>query len=203
MQFIDLAAQQKRIRETVEKKIKNVLDHGRYINGPEVNMIEERLAEYKYTDVKHALGVSSGTDALLIPLMANGIGEGDAVFTSTFTFIATAEVIQLLKATSVFVDVYPDTFNIDIQSLEAAIEKVVKEEKLNPRAIIPVDLFGQPADYDEINALAKKYDLLVLEGAAQGFGGSYRGRKACSLADIVATSFFLLQNPSAVTATEE
>jgi UDP-2-acetamido-2-deoxy-ribo-hexuluronate aminotransferase len=188
MDFIDLAAQQSRIREKIEHGIKRVLDHGRYINGPEVRELEERLAEY--VGVQYAVGCSSGTDALLMPLMAYDVGPGDAVFTTTFSFIATAEVIQLLGATPVFVDIEPDTFNIDAAKLQEAVEKTLQRGKLKPRGVIPVDLFGQPADYDEIEALAEKYNLFVLEDAAQAFGARYRGRKACSLAGVAATSFF-------------
>jgi len=188
MQFIDLAAQQKRIRERLETNIKKVLDHGRYINGPEIKELEEKLAGY--VGVKYAAGVSSGTDALLIALKALGVGPGDAVFTSTFTFIATAEVVQLLGATPVFVDIEARTFNMDVSELEKAVKSVLQGKKLNPRAVIPVDLFGQPADYDEINDMAEKYDLTVLEDAAQSFGASYKGRKACSLAAVGTTSFF-------------
>ncbi len=188
MQFIDLHAQQKRIRNKIEVNIKKVLDHGKYIMGPEIKELEEKLA--RYVGTKYAVGVASGTDALLIPLMAYEIGPRDAVFTTPFTFIATGEVIQLLGATPVFADIQPDTFNIDPAKLEEVIEKVVKEGKLTPRGIIPVDLFGQPADYDEINAIAKKYDLFVLQDAAQSFGASYKGKKACAHADVGATSFF-------------
>ena len=188
MDFIDLAAQQNRIRDKIEQGIRRVLDHGRYINGPEVRELEEKLAEY--VGVQYAVGCSSGTDALLMPLMAYDVGPGDAVFTTAFTFIATAEVIQLLRATPVFVDIKPDTFNIDAAKLEESIEKTLKDGNLTPRGIIPVDLFGQPADYDEIQELAEKYDLFVLEDAAQSFGASYRERKACSLTEMAATSFF-------------
>ncbi len=188
MQFIDLKSQQERIRDNIEKNIKKVLDHGRYINGPEVSELEEKLADY--TGTKYAVGVSSGTDALLMPLMAYDIGPGDAVFTTAFSFIATAEVISLLGATPVFVDIEKDTFNIDTGELEKAIEKVKNENNLTPRGIIPVDLFGQAADFNEINALAKKNNLFVLEDAAQSFGGSYKGKKNCSLTNVAATSFF-------------
>lgn len=188
MDFIDLAAQQNRIREKIELSIRKVLDHGRYINGPEVRELEEKLAEY--VGVQYTVGCSSGTDALLMPLMAYDVGPGDAVFTTSFTFIATAEVIQLLRATPVFVDIEPDTFNIDAAKLREAVEDTVKRGHLKPRGIIPVDLFGQPADYDEINALAEEYNLFVLEDAAQSFGAFYRGRRACSLTEMAATSFF-------------
>jgi UDP-2-acetamido-2-deoxy-ribo-hexuluronate aminotransferase len=188
MQFIDLHAQQKRIRDKIETNIKKVLDHGKYIMGPEIQELEEKLAQY--AGARHAVGVASGTDALLIPLMTYKIGPGDAVFTSPFTFIATAEVIQLLGATPVFVDIQPDTFNIDPEKLEDVIMETIKKGELNIKGIIPVDLFGQTADYDEIEALALKYDLFVLQDAAQSFGASYKDRKACSQGSAAATSFF-------------
>jgi len=200
MQFIDLATQQKRIRKQLEKNILAVLDHGKYIMGPEVAEIEQRLAEY--VGVKHAIGCSSGTDALLMALMAYNVGPGDAIFTTPFTFIATAEVISLLGATPVFVDIDPNTFNISPQELEKAIIALKRNDpsiyplpKVNgetpkPKGIIPVDLFGLPADYDTINAIAKEHDIFVIEDAAQSFGAEYKGRKACSLADIACTSFF-------------
>jgi len=188
MQFIDLKTQQERIREKLELNINKVLDHGKYIMGPEIKELEEKLA--KYCGVKHAIGVASGTDALLIPLMAYDIGPGDAVFTTPFTFIATAEVIQLLGGTPVFADIDPETFNIDIEKLEEAIIKTKQEGKLTPKGILPVDLFGQTADYEKINEIAKKYDLFVIEDAAQSFGATYNGKKACSLTDVASTSFF-------------
>ncbi|MBI9036703.1 MAG: DegT/DnrJ/EryC1/StrS aminotransferase family protein [Bacteroidales bacterium] len=188
MQFIDLHAQQRRIRDKIEKNISKVLDHGKYILGPEVTQLETQLADY--VGVRQAIGVASGTDALLMPLMAYDVGPGDAVFTVPFTFFATAEVIKLTGATTVFVDIDSDTFNIDPAKLEEEIIRVKKEGKLNLKGIIPVDLFGQAADYDEINKIAKKYGLFVLEDAAQSFGGSYKNRKNCSLADVAATSFF-------------
>ena len=188
--FIDLQAQQKRIRLQVEKRLRDVLDHGKYIMGPEVFELETLLAEY--VGVKHCISVSSGTDALFMALMAHGIGPGDAVFTTPFTFVATAEVISLLGATPVFVDIDPQTYNLCPGALETAISKLVEDEgnDLIPKGIIPVDLFGLPADYDSINAIARRFDLLVLEDAAQGLGGSYKGRQSGSLADIAATSFF-------------
>lgn len=188
MQFIDLNAQQKRIRDKIETNIKKVLDHGKYIMGPEIKELEEKLAQYVGT--RYAVGVASGTDALLVPLMALDIGPGDAVFTTPFTFIATAEVVQLLGAVPVFVDVQPDTFNIDPVELDKVIRQTLEKGKLKPRAIIPVDIFGQTADYDEINVIAKKYGLFVLQDAAQSFGAAYKGKKACSNADAAATSFF-------------
>ncbi len=187
MQFIDLNVQQKRIRGKIENNVKKVLDHGRYVLGPEVKELEERLADYVGT--KYSIGVASGTDALLMILMSYGVGPGDAVFTTPFTFIATAEVIQLLGGTPVFVDIDADTFNINSEKLE---DKIIETQStdLTPKGIIPVDLFGQPADYDEIKHIAQKYDLFVLEDGAQSFGASYKSKKACSLADVSCTSFF-------------
>ena len=188
MQFIDLKAQQDRIKDKIDQNIQNVLAHGNYIMGPEVKELESTLADY--CGAKYAVGCASGTDALLMPLMAHEVGPGDAIFTVSFTFIATAEVVQLLGATPIFVDIEADTFNIDVSKLEEVILNVKKEGKLTPKGIIPVDLFGQPCDYNEINAIAEKYGLFVLEDAAQGFGGVYKGKKACSLAHSAGTSFF-------------
>lgn len=188
MQFIDLSAQYHRIKNKVDERIISVLDSGRYIMGPEVSELEKRLAEY--TGVKHVISCSSGTDALLMPLMAWGIGPGDAVFTSTFTFFATAEVISFLGAIPVFVDVEPDTFNISPEKLEQAIIKIRDNSTLNPKAIIPVDIFGVPADYNAIAQIAEKYGLLVMEDAAQSFGATYDGKKACSFGNVATTSFY-------------
>jgi UDP-2-acetamido-2-deoxy-ribo-hexuluronate aminotransferase len=200
MQFVDLAAQQNRIRQNIEDRIRNVLDHGKYIMGPEVGELENRLAAY--TGVSHGIGCASGTDALLMALMANNIGPGDAVFTSPFTFIATAEVISLLGATPVFVDINPVSFNMDTSLLNQAINSLQnnagsdyplhKEQAmpLTPKGIIAVDLFGLPADYSAINSIAKANNLFVIEDAAQSFGAEYKGKKAGSLADIGCTSFF-------------
>jgi UDP-2-acetamido-2-deoxy-ribo-hexuluronate aminotransferase len=188
MQFIDLAAQQKRIRGAIEAGFKKILDHGQYILGPEIRELEEKLAAF--VGVPFAVAVASGTDALLMPLMIEKIGPGDAIFTSTFTFIATAEVIELLGATAVFVDIDSKTYNIDPLKLEAAIIKIISEKRLKPKGIIPVDLFGQPAAYQAIQAIADKYKLFVLEDAAQSFGASQKGKKAGSLAKVAATSFF-------------
>jgi len=188
MEFLDLKTQQKRIRKPLEKRINNILDHGAYIMGPEVFELEEKLADY--CGVKHAISCSSGTDALLIPLMAWGVGPGDAVFTTPFTYVATAEVISLLGATPVFIDVYESTYNIDCEKLETEIKKVIDEGKLKPKAIIPVDLFGLPARYRLIDEIAKKYNLKVIEDAAQSFGGSIRGKKVGVFGDVAATSFY-------------
>ena len=197
--FVDLQAQQERVRPQVDKAIAQVLNHGRYILGPEVQELEKRLADF--TGVKHAIGVASGTDALLMALMANGVGPGDAVFTTPFTFIATAEVVSLLGATPVFVDIDSRTYNIDPGQLAFAIKALrqhdpsiyplpANHKELTAKAIIPVDLFGLPADYDAINTLADHHNLFVLEDAAQGLGGKYKGRQACSLAHAAITSFF-------------
>jgi dTDP-4-amino-4,6-dideoxygalactose transaminase len=191
MQFIDLAAQQKRIRDKIEARIKKVLDHGQYIMGPEVFELEEKLAAY--VGVKHAIGCASGTDALLMALMAYNVGPGDAIFTTPFTFVATAEVISLLGATPVFVDIDPVTFNIDPAKLEESISAFcadMEKSHLKPRGIIPVDLFGLPADYDQLQAIARKFDLFVIEDAAQSFGAEYFGRKTCSMGNVGCTSFF-------------
>lgn len=181
MQFIDLKTQQERIRPQIEERIKHVLDHGKYIMGPEVFELEERLADY--VGVKHCISCSSGTDSLLIAMMALGIGPGDEVITSPFTFIATGEMIALLGATPVFVDIDPHTCNIDAGKIEAAITS-------KTQAIVPVSLYGQCADFDAINAIAKKYDLPVIEDGAQSFGATYKGRKSCGLSTIGSTSFF-------------
>ncbi len=188
MEFLDLKTQQKRIRKPLEKRINKILDHGAYIMGPEVFELEEKLADY--CGVKHAISCSSGTDALLIPLMAWGVGPGDAVFTTPFTYVATAEVITILGATPVFVDVYESTYNIDCDKLEIEINKVIKQGKLKPKAIIPVDLFGLPARYRLIDKIAKKYNLKVIEDAAQSFGGSIKNKKVGTFGDVAATSFY-------------
>ena len=200
MQFIDLAFQQKRIRTQIEEGIRAVLDHGQYIMGPEIKQLEKKLAEF--TGVKHAISCASGTDALLLALMAYGIGPGDAVFTSPFTFIATAEVIQLLGATPVFVDIDPATFNIDPDQLSDAILALKQGHSpayplpktstigLKPKAVIGVDLFGLPADYSAINHIAGEHGLIVIEDAAQSFGAELNGKQACSLAAVGCTSFF-------------
>lgn len=205
MQFIDLAAQQQRIKQQIDQNIQAVLSHGKYIMGPEVAELEGKLAEY--TGVKHAIGCASGTDALLLALMANGVGPGDAIFAPTFTFVATVEVASLLGATPVFVDIDPKTFNIDPDKLESAINAVntndpsiyplpnnsklkTQNSKLTAKGIIAVDLFGLPADYDRINQIATANGLAVIEDAAQSFGAEYNEKKACSLSSIATTSFF-------------
>ena len=187
MQFIDLSIQQLLIRDKIEMRIKRVLDSGKYIMGPEIVELEEKLADY--VGIQHCITCSSGTDALLMSLMAQGIGPGDAVITTPFTFIATAEVIKLVGATPVFVDICPDTFNINPVLIPDAIE-YAKKQGLSPKAIIPVDLFGLPAPYVEIEKIAAGHGLFVLEDAAQSFGGEISGRKACLFGHAAATSFF-------------
>jgi UDP-2-acetamido-2-deoxy-ribo-hexuluronate aminotransferase len=189
--FIDLKAQQRKFHSRIMEKIKGVLAHGQYILGPEVTELEERLAAY--VGVRHVITCSSGTDALLMVLMAKGVGLGDAIFTTPFTFIATAEVVQLLGATPVFVDIDPKTYNIEPQALEEALVNIVKKSQtagLKPRGIIAVDLFGQPADYERLNFIARNRGLFVLEDAAQSFGATHHGRRAGALAEVAATSFF-------------
>jgi UDP-2-acetamido-2-deoxy-ribo-hexuluronate aminotransferase len=181
MQFIDLKAQYSALRENINARIQTVLDHGQYIMGPEVKELEERLATY--TGAKHCITVASGTEALLIALMAIGVKSGDEVITTPFSFIATAEVIVLLGAKPVFVDIEPDTCNINASLIESKITARTK-------AIMPVSLYGQPADMDEINAIAAKHSLSVIEDAAQSFGSTYKGRKSCNLSTIGCTSFF-------------
>jgi UDP-2-acetamido-2-deoxy-ribo-hexuluronate aminotransferase len=189
IEFIDLKAQQNRIRDILEKRIKRVLDHGIYILGPEVQELEERLADL--VGSKHCIACASGTDALLMALMAYDVGPGDAIFTTPFTFIATAEVISLLGATPVFVDIDPKTFNLNAQKLQETIHTFIQRNgSLQPKGVIPVNLFGQPADYDAIRKVAETYRLFVLEDAAQSLGAEYKGRKAGNLGDIGATSFF-------------
>jgi UDP-2-acetamido-2-deoxy-ribo-hexuluronate aminotransferase len=181
MQFIDLKTQSARIEDRLFARFKTVLDHGAYIMGPEIAELEGKLADF--VGVKHAITVASGTDALLIALMALDIGAGDEVITTPFSFFATAEVIALLGAVPVFVDIDPVTYNLDPLLLEAAITQKTK-------AIMPVSLYGQCADYDEINAIAKKYQLPVIEDGAQSFGATYKGRQSCGLTTIGCTSFF-------------
>ena len=188
MEFIDLHAQYLQLRDEINANIQKVLDHGKYIMGPEVFELEDQLADY--VGVQRCITCANGTDALQMVLMAWNIKAGDAVFVPSFTFMSTAEVVSLQGATPVFTDIDIKTFNMSVESLEKQIKKVLAEGKLTPKAIIPVDLFGQPADYDKIMNIAKKYNLLVLEDAAQGFGGSIEGMKACSFGDAATTSFF-------------
>ncbi|WP_314186273.1 DegT/DnrJ/EryC1/StrS family aminotransferase [Aggregatibacter kilianii] len=181
MEFIDLKAQQERIKAKIDAGIQKVLTHGQYILGPEVTELEEKLAAY--TGAKYCISCANGTDALQIAQMALGIGVGDEVITPGFTYIATAETVALLGAKPVYVDVDPKTYNLDVNKLEAAITPCTK-------AIIPVSLYGQCADFDAINQVAQKYNLPVIEDAAQSFGATYKGRKSCNLSTISCTSFF-------------
>lgn len=188
MEFIDLKAQYKNLKNEIDEHIKNVLDNGHYIMGEEVETLEKKLASY--VGRKYCVSCANGTDALTIAMKVLDVKPGDAVFVPTFTFYSTAEVVSLEGATPIFVDVDERTFNMDVFKLEKAIEKVIGEKKLKPKAIIPVDLFGQPADFNEILPIAKKYNIKVVEDAAQGFGGKINGKKACSFGDISTTSFF-------------
>ena len=182
MEFIDLKSQQSLIREDIESRVRAVLDHGRYILGPEVEELEERLADY--VGVKHCIGASSGTDTLLIALMALGVGPGDEVITVPYTWISTAEMIALIGAKPVFVDIDEQTWNMDAQQVEAAITQ-------NTKAIMPVCIYGQTADMTEINEIAlRNANLPVIEDAAQSFGATHHGRKSCALSTIGSTSFF-------------
>ena len=181
MQFIDLKTQYDALRDDVGAAIQRVLDHGQYIMGPEVAEMEQALAAY--TGAKHGIAVASGTEALLMSMMALGIGHGDEVITTPFTFAATAETVALLGATPVFADVETDTCNLDPNGIEAKITP-------RTRAIIPVSLYGQPCDMDEINALAARHNLPVIDDAAQSFGAEYKGRRSGALATLTCTSFF-------------
>jgi len=181
IEFIDLKTQQQRILPDIERRMKAVLNHGQYIMGPEIGELEEKLAAY--VGVRHCVAVASGTDALLVALMALGIGHGDEVITSPFTFIATGEMIALLGATPIFVDIDPKTYNLNPAGIEAAITSRTK-------AIMPVSLYGQCADFDAINVIAAKHSIPVIEDACQSFGATYKGRRSCGLSTIGCTSFF-------------
>lgn len=181
MDFIDLASQYRRIQADVDGRMRAVLEHGKYVMGPEIDELEARLADY--VGVAECVALSSGTDALLIAMMALDIGAGDEVITTPFTFIATGEMIGLLGARPVFVDIDPCTYNIDPAAIEAAITA-------NTKAIIPVSLYGQCADMDAINAIGERHGLPVIEDGAQSFGARYQGRRSCGLSNLAATSFF-------------
>lgn len=188
MQFIDLHAQYQRIAPAVQERMQQVLDTGRYIMGPTVTDLEQRLADY--VGRKYCVSCSNGTDGLILPLLAMGVGKGDGVFVPDFTFFASAEAVCAVGATPIFVDILPDTYNMNPAHLQAMIERTEKEGKLIPKAVIPVDLFGQPADYEAIAPIAEKHGLLIVEDGAQGFGGTQKGKKACSFGDVSSTSFF-------------
>jgi UDP-2-acetamido-2-deoxy-ribo-hexuluronate aminotransferase len=179
--FVDLKTQYKALKSSIDSRIQKVLDHGAFINGPEVLELEKKLAEH--TGAKYVLACASGTDALQVPLMAMGIGQGAEVITTAFSFIATAETIVLAGAKPVYVDIDPITYNIDVKKIEKAITPRTK-------AIMPVSLYGQVADMDEINAIAKKHNLRVIEDAAQSYGATYKGKKSCNVSEVAGTSFF-------------
>ena len=181
MQFIDLKSRHRLIKDSIDARVQSVMEHGQFILGPEVTELEGKLSQF--VGVKHCVTVSSGTDSLLIALMALDIGPGDEVITVPYTWISSAEVIALLGAKPVFVDIRPDTWNMDEQLLETVITE-------KTRAIIPVSIYGQTSDMDAINAIAQKYNLPVLEDAAQSFGATYKGKKSCNLSKVGSTSFF-------------
>ena len=188
MQFRDLHKQYELLKEEIDAGILDVIKSTSFILGKQVSQLEKELAEY--VGRKHCIACGNGTDALVLALKAYNIGQGDAVFTADFTYIASASCAELVGATSVFADIDLATFNIDPVSLEIQIQKVIKEGKLKPKAIVPVDLFGQPANFEELERIAKKYNLIIVEDAAQGFGGMIGNEKACSFGDISCTSFF-------------
>jgi len=179
--FIDLKTQYQALRGPINERIQKVLDHGLFVMGPEVEELESKLATF--TGCKHAIACASGTDAAILAMMALGLGDGDEVIMPAFSFIATAETAVLVGATPVYVDIDPQTYNLDVKQIEKAITPKTK-------AIHPVSLYGQPAEMDEINAIAKKHKLHVIEDAAQSFGAKYKGRSSCNLSEIGVTSFF-------------
>jgi len=188
MEFRDLKTQYQKYKIEIDAAIQEILVNANFIGGNQVRILEDRLAEY--CGVKYCISCANGTEAMTLVMMAWDIKEGDAVFVPDFTFFSTGEIVSFSGATPIFVDVDKDTFNMDIDKLENAIERVIKEGKYTPRVIIPVDLFGLPANHNEIDRIAKKYNLLVLEDGAQGFGGSIDGKMACSFGDAATTSFF-------------
>lgn len=188
MQFRDLKAQYQALKPEIDAGIASVIDSTEFILGKPVTELENKLAEY--VGRKHCVGCGNGTDALQLALMIWGVGPGDAVFTSDFTYFASAGTSSILGATPILVDIDLNSFNISPEALEEQIKRVIAEGKLTPKVILPVDLFGQPADYDRILPIAEKYGLKILEDGAQGFGGSIRGKMACSFGDISTTSFF-------------
>ncbi len=188
MQFKDLKSQYEALKDEIDAGISSVIDSSSFILGKEVGELESKLAGY--VGRRYCVTCASGSDALMLSLMALDIGPGDAVFVPDFTFVASANAVAMVGATPVFTDIRPDTFTMDPRSLENAIKEVSSEGRLTPKAVIPVDLFGLPADYDSIYPVADKYGLYIVEDGAQGFGGSIRGKRACSFGDISATSFF-------------
>lgn len=188
MQFIDLQAQRRRIEDKINAAIKKVIEEGRYVMGPEVAEFEQRLAVHG--DARRAVGVANGTDALVLPLMAWGVKPGDAVFCPSFTFAATAQIIPWLGATPVFVDIEKDTYNMNPSHLEAAIDAIKAGGKLTPKAVIAVDLFGQPANYPEISRITRTHGLKLISDSAQGFGSTLNNEHPIKWADVTTTSFF-------------
>lgn len=188
MQFRDLKAQYQALKAEIDEAVNQVITDSNFISGRQVAELEQSLADY--VGVKHCITCANGTDALTLALMAWGIKAGDAVFVPDFTFFSSGEVVSFEGALPVFVDVDKDTFNMSPESLEQAIQRTLSEQKAVPRAIVAVDLFGQPADYDRLRAIADRYGLKILEDGAQGFGGELHGKKACSFGDISTTSFF-------------
>ena len=188
MQFIDIAAQQRRLKPAIDTAIADVLAHGQYVLGPEVGMFESELAAF--AGAKHAVGCANGTDAILLPLMAWGVGPGDAVFCPSFTYCATAEVVALAGATPVFVDVERSTYNMDAGSLARAVAEVRQRGELVPRAVIAVDLFGQSADYPALSEVTREHGLKLVSDCAQGFGTTLDGHGPLHWADVQTTSFF-------------
>lgn len=188
MQFIDLKAQYRALKDEIDANIHEVLDAGQFIGGPQVKELEKQLAEY--VGRKHCITCANGTDALQIAFMVYGIGQGDAVFCPDITFISSTEPSKMFGAASVFCDIQPDTYNLCPKSLEKQIQAVLAEGKLTPKAVIAVDILGNPCDYDAIIPICEKYGLILIEDAAQSFGASYKGKKCCAFGQIATTSFF-------------
>lgn len=188
MQFIDLKAQYQALKAEINENIQAVLDDGRYIGGPHVKELEEKLAAF--VGRRHCICCANGTDALQVAFMVYGIGAGDAVFGPDITFVSTTEPAKMLGATSVFCDIQPDTYNLCPESLERQIKAVLAEGKLTPKAVVAVDILGNPCDYDAITAICEKYGLILIEDAAQSFGATYKGKKCCAFGQIATTSFF-------------
>lgn len=188
MEFRDLKRQYEKLKESIDRMMQEVVLQAHFISGAQVRELEETLAAY--VGVKHCISCANGTDAITIALLAHGVGAGDAVFVPDFTFFSSGECPALIGATPIFVDVEQDSFNISSSALEKAIKDELEKGELKPKAVVAVDLFGLPADYDRVRSICKKYGLLLLEDGAQGFGGMYHGQRACSLGDISTTSFF-------------
>lgn len=188
MQFIDLKAQYRSLRDDIDANIHQVLDAGQFIGGPQVKELEEKLAAY--VGRKHCITCANGTDALQIAYMVYGIGAGDAVFCPDITFISSTEPSKMFGATSVFCDIQPDTYNLCPVSLEKQIKAVIAEGKLTPKAVVAVDILGNPCDFDAIIPICEKYGLILIEDAAQSFGAAYKGKKCCAFGEIATTSFF-------------